>query len=100
MIRHAGTMGRPASRLSLVRIALAIGSLTTAIGCGGAPELFTGDDPDGGPGPRSDADASSHVIVVPDSSMSPRDVTPGDCTPVRCSTDAATYCGKIGNGCG
>jgi len=86
-------------RAALVVIGLLIGSLGGLEGCGGTPELVTGNDPmsDAGP-PRSDADASQGNINI-NRDAKPADVTPNNCTPISCTNDAATYCGQIGNGC-
>src|SRR6266542_893745 len=86
-------------RALIVSQSLIVAAVTIA-GCGGNPELVTGGDTDGGPPPPSDAPDSSNIVTRDTSPPPPRDVSPGDCTPITCSTDAATYCGKIGNGCG
>ena len=93
-------MGRFASiRLSLVCIALFIGAVTglgvvaEAIGRAGAGAGPGGDDA----GAPND-DASPPIIIIGRDGAPPADVSCSN--PVACSTDAATYCGKIGNGCG
>src|SRR6266511_3200361 len=73
---------------------------TALSGCGGTPELFGGGDFDAGPQPGPDADASGGNIIIARPDTGPKDVSPGDCTPISCSGAGVTYCGKIGNGCG
>src|SRR5438105_569511 len=94
-------------RIASIRAALvAIGFLISAAGalegCGGPPELVTGNEPTGDAGtrPGADADASQGTINVNRPDAKPVDVSPGDCTPISCSNASATYCGQIGNGCG
>src|SRR3954471_6344913 len=84
------------SRFSLVFIAVFICVLMGSAGCG------SGGSGSGGPGADDagapNGDASPPIIIINRDSAPPADVSCSN--PVACSTDAATYCGKIGNGCG
>ncbi|HEX9294704.1 MAG TPA: hypothetical protein VF881_02685, partial [Polyangiaceae bacterium] len=84
---------------SLALIALAFGSGMICTACSGQPD--SGDFPaaneraDGGKG-----DSAPSVIGLPDGQIPPADVSHGNCKPIACSTEAGTYCGQIGDGCG
>src|SRR4051812_16756991 len=84
--------------LRVVCLSLFLGAAAVLAGCGGTPELVTGAGGDDAGPPPSGKDASP-PIMVPDA-KGPADTSPGDCTLVSCSSDAARYCGAIGNGCG
>src|SRR5215468_3285237 len=94
-------MGRTATIRLAVKIALFLGTVAASTGCGGSPELVTpGPSDDAGPPIGPDADSSTPIITR-DAPRPPTDVSNNtDCTPISCSAEAATYCGKVGNGCG
>src|SRR5262245_49502084 len=84
----------------------AAGGITLA-GCGGSPELGNGGSTTTTGGtvvPDAGASDSSGGIITPDVGPRPdarRPPADANCdAKVSCQTDAGTYCGQIGDGCG
>ncbi|HMI85673.1 MAG TPA: hypothetical protein VK550_16360, partial [Polyangiaceae bacterium] len=83
-----------------------VGVGALALGCGGQPDLAIGAPKEAGPPPVPGIDASAPPttmppIVLSDGAVVDMSVRPDvNCDRVACTTDAARYCGTIGDNCG
>src|SRR4051812_38436346 len=83
-----------------------VGTGALALACGGQPDLAIGAPTDAStPPPTIDTSVqpppTMPPIVLPDGAVVDVSVTPdGTCDRIACTTDAARYCGMIGDNCG